>query len=92
MPGPESHHQHEEAGASSSHEHQHSDTDAGEAPSTTARRPPSYVSEDGVSYVIEARPRSTLPLTSYAPEMVALPNPLPVHPSERGRVGVPPGQ
>lgn len=41
-------------------------------------RPPSYVTEDGVRYVLEAEPRST------APE--ANSEPLPVHPSERGRI------
>ncbi|KAM5353648.1 hypothetical protein ACJ41O_000298 [Fusarium nematophilum] len=40
-------------------------------------RPPSYVSEDGVSYVVEAAPRSTAPTTHV---------PLPPHPSEIGRV------
>ncbi|KAF5027486.1 hypothetical protein F66182_411 [Fusarium sp. NRRL 66182] len=40
-------------------------------------RPPSYVSEDGVSYVVEAAPRSTAPTTEV---------PLPPHPSEFGRV------
>ncbi|KAJ4247164.1 hypothetical protein NW762_013303 [Fusarium torreyae] len=41
-------------------------------------RPPSYVSEDGISYVVEATPRSTAPTTEV---------PLPLHPSELGRVG-----
>ncbi|CAM1501157.1 Fc.00g103190.m01.CDS01 [Cosmosporella sp. VM-42] len=36
-------------------------------------RPPSYISEDGVSYVVEAVPRSTAPTTDV---------PLPPHPSE----------
>ncbi|KAI8718005.1 hypothetical protein NCS52_00878100 [Fusarium sp. LHS14.1] len=40
-------------------------------------RPPSYVSEDGISYVVEAAPRSTAPTTDV---------PLPPHPSEVGRV------
>jgi hypothetical protein len=43
---------------------------------TTANRPPSYISEDGVDYVIEAAPRSIAPTTDV---------PLPPHPSERGR-------
>lgn len=43
----------------------------------TANRPPSYVSEDGVEYIVEAAPRSIAP--SYDV-------PLPPHPSERGRV------
>lgn len=44
---------------------------------TTANRPPSYISEDGIDYVVEAQPRSIAPTTDV---------PLPVHPSERGRV------
>ncbi|KAG8351770.1 hypothetical protein FVEN_g10221 [Fusarium venenatum] len=40
-------------------------------------RPPSYASEDGISYVVEAQPRSTAPTTDV---------PLPTHPSEMGRV------
>lgn len=43
----------------------------------TATRPPSYISEDGVGYVVDAAPRSTAPTYEV---------PLPVHPSERGRV------
>ncbi|EKJ79424.1 hypothetical protein FPSE_00355 [Fusarium pseudograminearum CS3096] len=39
-------------------------------------RPPSYASEDGISYVVEAQPRSTAPTTDV---------PLPIHPSEMGR-------
>ncbi|KAJ4022158.1 hypothetical protein NW766_001191 [Fusarium irregulare] len=47
-------------------------------PSTrSGPRPPSYVSEDGISYVVEAQPRSTAPSTEV---------PLPTHPSELGRV------
>lgn len=42
---------------------------------TTANRPPSYISDDGVQYVVEAQPRSTV----Y--------DPLPIHPAERGRIG-----
>ncbi|KAI1800011.1 hypothetical protein F4811DRAFT_59933 [Daldinia bambusicola] len=42
-------------------------------PETAHTRPPSYASEDGVSYVVEARPRSMAPLTDA---------PLPPHPSE----------
>ncbi|KKY18892.1 hypothetical protein UCRPC4_g04737 [Phaeomoniella chlamydospora] len=38
-------------------------------------RPPSYISEDGVEYVLEAQPRSTV-----------YDIPLPPHPSERGRL------
>lgn len=39
-----------------------------------AQRPPSYISEDGVAYVIEAAPRSIAPAADV---------PLPQHPSER---------
>lgn len=47
-----------------------------ERPSSSAsHRPPSYISDDGVSYVVDAEPRST----------VCYPE-LPVHPSEVGRV------
>ncbi|KAI1474426.1 hypothetical protein F4774DRAFT_337767 [Daldinia eschscholtzii] len=42
-------------------------------PETAHTRPPSYASEDGVSYVVEARPRSMAPLTDV---------PLTPHPSE----------
>lgn len=41
-------------------------------------RPPSYATEDGVRYVLDAQPRSI------APE--ANSEPLPIHPSERGRI------
>ncbi|KAH8808078.1 hypothetical protein F5884DRAFT_677414 [Xylogone sp. PMI_703] len=40
-------------------------------------RPPSYSSEDGVNYILNAAPRSIAPTTDV---------PLPPHPSERGRV------
>ncbi|KAH8687670.1 hypothetical protein BGZ60DRAFT_522319 [Tricladium varicosporioides] len=43
----------------------------------TANRPPSYISDDGIDYVVEAAPRSIAPITDV---------PLPPHPSERGRV------
>ncbi|KEY68246.1 hypothetical protein S7711_04777 [Stachybotrys chartarum IBT 7711] len=43
----------------------------------TGPRPPSYMSDDGVTYMMEAVPRSTVPTTDV---------PLPVHPSEQGRV------
>ncbi|WQF89092.1 hypothetical protein CDEST_14106 [Colletotrichum destructivum] len=42
-------------------------------------RPPSYASEDGVSYVVDARPRSVAPIVMEAP--------MPPHPSEIGRTG-----
>ncbi|KAF3760956.1 hypothetical protein M406DRAFT_223154, partial [Cryphonectria parasitica EP155] len=56
--------------------------------SRTGPRPPSYASEDGVSYVVEARPRSIAPLSNV--EVVPMPSPLPVHPSEMGRIATPP--
>jgi len=43
-----------------------------------APRPPSYASEDGVSYVVDAQPRSIAPGTDV---------PLPQHPAESGRGG-----
>ena len=50
-------------------------------PGTSAtRRPPSYASEDGVEYVVEARPRSIAPTGAV---------PLAPHPSEVGRAGEP---
>lgn len=55
-------------------------------PETSAGpRPPSYASDDGVSYVVEAAPRSTAPR-----EDASQPLPLPLHPSEVGRVAHPP--
>ncbi|KAH8177806.1 hypothetical protein LIA77_02888 [Sarocladium implicatum] len=52
---------------------------SGARPETrTGPRPPSYASDDGVSYVVDAAPRSTAPTTDV---------PLPPHPSELGRVG-----
>ncbi|KAH8601986.1 hypothetical protein B0O99DRAFT_500749 [Bisporella sp. PMI_857] len=53
------------------------DSDRAEPRPGTANRPPSYISEEGVDYVIEAQPRSIAPTRDV---------PLPVHPSERGRV------
>ncbi|KAK1579520.1 uncharacterized protein LY79DRAFT_672432 [Colletotrichum navitas] len=46
--------------------------------STSGPRPPSYASEDGVSYVVDARPRSIAPAMTEAP--------MAPHPSEIGRV------
>ncbi|KAI2464198.1 hypothetical protein F4781DRAFT_83142 [Annulohypoxylon bovei var. microspora] len=48
-----------------------------EEPRPGTARPPSYASEDGVSYVVEARPRSMVPPTDV---------PLPPHPSEPSRL------
>ena len=42
-----------------------------------APRPPSYISEDGIDYVIEAQPRFITPTVDV---------PLQPHPSERGRL------
>lgn len=39
----------------------YSASDDGRTPATGAARPPSYSSDDGVSYVLEARPRSIAP-------------------------------
>ncbi|OHE90586.1 hypothetical protein CORC01_14112 [Colletotrichum orchidophilum] len=50
--------------------------------SSIGPRPPSYASEDGVSYVVEARPRSMAPAA-----MTDVPTSLPPHPSEIGRMG-----
>ncbi|KAI3393399.1 hypothetical protein diail_4294 [Diaporthe ilicicola] len=60
-----------------------SSTSGDEGPSQprNARRPPSYASEDGVAYVIEAQPRSIAPTAEV---------PLPLHPSEAGRVAAAP--
>ncbi|KAK1971425.1 hypothetical protein LY78DRAFT_699287 [Colletotrichum sublineola] len=47
--------------------------------SNSGPRPPSYASEDGVSYVVDARPRSIAPVMTEVP--------MPPHPSEIGRAG-----
>ncbi|KAL7928356.1 hypothetical protein V8C35DRAFT_243235 [Trichoderma chlorosporum] len=52
------------------------------SPPTTGPRPPSYISEDGVSYVVDAVPRSIAPASDGDHQLV--------HPSERGRAGLPP--
>ncbi|KAL7907275.1 hypothetical protein GGI35DRAFT_84823 [Trichoderma velutinum] len=52
------------------------------SPPTTGPRPPSYISEDGVSYVVDAVPRSIAPSSEGEHQ--------PLHPSERGRAGLPP--
>ncbi len=46
---------------------------------STVRRPPSYASEDGVSYIVDAQPRSIAPTTDVPLSTV--------HPSEAGRAG-----
>lgn len=55
--------------------------DEGRSSSHAQRRPPSYASEDGVAYVIEAQPRSIAPVTEV---------PLAVHPAEAGRIAAAP--
>jgi len=45
---------------------------------SSPNRPPSYATEDGVRYVMEAQPRSTAQDADSAA--------LPIHPSERGRI------
>ncbi|KAL1891301.1 hypothetical protein Sste5346_007761 [Sporothrix stenoceras] len=55
-----------------SHDRSNDDSDRGRQ----SPRPPSYMSEDGVQYVVEAQPRSIAPTTEI---------PLPQHPSEAGR-------
>lgn len=55
--------------------------DEGSSRARGERRPPSYASEDGVAYVIEAQPRSIAPTSEV---------PLPVHPSEAGRAAAAP--
>ncbi|KAK4214586.1 hypothetical protein QBC37DRAFT_146969 [Rhypophila decipiens] len=51
---------------------------------TDTHRPPSYISEDGVNYVIEAQPRSIAPTTE-------VPLRSSMHPSELGRAAPPAG-
>ncbi|RYP13617.1 hypothetical protein DL765_006818 [Monosporascus sp. GIB2] len=48
---------------SSSDDLDYPETRPGSAGSRTAARPPSYASDDGVAYVVEARPRSIAPLS-----------------------------
>ena len=57
-----------------SNEHSPAESSAGQN-RPLLNRPPSYASDDGVDYVVEAQPRSTV----YDVQM-------PVHPSERGRL------
>lgn len=58
--------------------------DTRRAGTATGPRPPSYVSEDGVDYVVEARPRSVAP-GAFAVQVEQVQAPLPIHPSEAGR-------
>ncbi|RYP18860.1 hypothetical protein DL766_008581 [Monosporascus sp. MC13-8B] len=66
------HHHHQQAPGSGSSSESSSDgpdypeTRPGSAGSRTADRPPSYASDDGVAYVVEARPRSIAPLSDVA--------------------------
>lgn len=71
----------------SSNSHNISNTDEGtrqdirrESRGAATVRPPSYASEDGVSYVVEAQPRSIAPTTEV---------PVLTHPSEVGCRGQP---
>lgn len=57
--------------------------DEARRPRTTAPRPPSYASDDGVAYVVEAQPRSIAP-TGDVPLRMSM------HPAEAGRAGLPP--
>lgn len=57
-------------------------SDDGQDGQQQQRRPPSYASDDGVSYVVEAQPRSIAPTTE-------VPLPLPQHPAEAGRAARP---
>ncbi|KAB5571779.1 hypothetical protein GE09DRAFT_642293 [Coniochaeta sp. 2T2.1] len=52
------------------------DSDSSSSSRTRVPRPPSYASDDGVSYVVEAQPRSIAPTTEV---------PLGPHPAEAGR-------
>lgn len=83
---PEEHHEMARAGSSADDDSSSDDasTSGDEGPSRPRgqRRPPSYASEDGVAYVIEAQPRSIAPTAEV---------PLPLHPSEAGRVAAAPG-
>lgn len=58
------------------HDHGHDDSDRSNTRGRQSPRPPSYMSDDGVQYVVEAQPRSIAPTTEI---------PLPEHPSEAGR-------
>lgn len=67
-------------GSSSSDDSDDASTSGDEGSSSRPRgqrRPPSYASEDGVAYVIEAQPRSIAPTAEVA---------MPLHPSEAGRL------
>jgi len=68
----------------SSPERQGSDHAESSVGRTTVPRPPSYASDDGVGYVVEAQPRSIAPTTD-----VPLRASVTLHPSEVGRVGQP---
>ncbi|KAI1079742.1 hypothetical protein F5B20DRAFT_151025 [Whalleya microplaca] len=60
-----------------------SDGDSDSRPTTGRARPPSYASDDGIEYVVEARPRSMVPPAD---------GPLPPHPSETGEAALHPGR
>jgi len=67
-------------GGSTSRSSSSSSHDDDDQPRPRAGRPPSYMSDDGVNYVVEARPRSMAPGTDV---------PLAPHPAEIGRIGRP---
>lgn len=81
----EPHHHHDEiydvSSESEDDEEEEASGNEGRPHQRGLRRPPSYISEDGVSYILEARPRSMAPTMDV---------PLPVHPAEAGRVALPP--
>lgn len=81
-----------EGGASSSSGDGEEGSSSTTSRTRTGPRPPSYASEDGVSYVVEARPRSTINALAPQPQIVPMPSPLPVHPSEMGRIATPPSR
>jgi len=70
----------EEGRASSSESNSGRRTDMSERQRSGMPRPPSYASDDGVSYVVEAQPRSIAPTTDV---------PLGPHPAEAGRTARP---
>ncbi|KAK3347218.1 hypothetical protein B0T25DRAFT_460643 [Lasiosphaeria hispida] len=70
-------------GQSGASRHDHHEAGPSEGVRPTVPRPPSYASDDGVSYVVEAQPRSIAPT-------VEVPLRASVHPAEAGRAGRPP--
>ncbi|KAK0708619.1 hypothetical protein B0H67DRAFT_590787 [Lasiosphaeris hirsuta] len=74
---------HGSPGESGTRSHDHDEAGPSEDVRPTVPRPPSYASDDGVSYVVEAQPRSIAP-TMEVPLRGS------VHPAEAGRAGRPP--